>query len=250
MERFRTDGAVLKASATGEADRIVHILTRERGLVRAFAKGARSPKSRLHAGTVPFAFGEFDLTEKSSVFYVNAADPREIFYGLRLTLEKLTLAQYFCEVLLRTSTEGQSDPETLRLFLNALHLLCEDKKPMLQVKAVFELRLATDAGYAPALVGCDACGTYETAMMYFDPRGGTLRCGACDADAPYVPAPLAVVSAMRHIVFSEFDRVFSFSLEPSLLSALNRMTSAYLENCFQCRFRLLEMFNGLAEPGS
>ena len=242
MERFRTDGAVLKTSPTGEADLVVFILTRERGLIRAFARGARSPRSRLHAGAVPFGYSDMDLTEKNGVYYLNAAGLKETFYDLRLSLPRLTLAQYFCEVLLKTATEGSSDPDVLRLFLNALFLLSADKKPMQLIKSVFELRYAALSGFMPALVGCDVCGAFETPRMHFDAAGGRLLCERCAGESNAQTVPLAVISAMRHIVFSEFEGVFSFSLEPSLLPVLGRLTSGYLSVCSGMQFRLLRLF--------
>lgn len=242
MEKFETDGVVLKASVTGESDRIVHVLTRSRGVIRAFAKGARGTKSRLHAGTVPFAYGSFAFTEKNGVYNINELQLKEVFYPLRLSLPKLTLAEYFCEILLKSVTGDESDPAILRLFLNSLHLICADKKPLLQVKAVFELRLAVLSGYAPALVACGVCGAFETDFMYFDPASGRLFCAVCGKDRGVRAVPLSVISALRHIVFSEFGSMFGFTLDEALLPALNSLTETYLAHCFACRFRLLEMF--------
>ena len=55
MEKFNTDGIVIKTSVTGESDMIVFVLTRTRGIIRAFAKGARGMKNKLHAGSSLFA---------------------------------------------------------------------------------------------------------------------------------------------------------------------------------------------------
>ena len=242
MEKFETDGVVLKTGVTGEADLIVYVLTRQRGIIRAFAKGARITKSRLHAGAAAFVYGAFSFTEKNGVFHVNDIVPQEVFFALRLDLQKLSLAQYFCEILLRTVSDTESDPMLLRLFLNSLHLLCGDKKPALMLKAVFELRIAVLSGYAPALVACGQCGEYETPLMFFDVTEGALYCENC-AQAPRSELiPVAVISAMRHIVFSDFSDLFRFQLEDALLTVLNRMTERYLMQCFQHRFRLLEFF--------
>lgn len=240
MEKFETDGVVLKTGVTGEADLIVHVLTRKRGVIRAFAKGARGTKSRLHAGTASFVYGTFYFTEKNGVFHINDVQPQEVFFALRTDLSKLSLAQYFCEVLLRAVPENESDPMFLRLFLNALYLLCGDKKPLLQIKAVFELRLTVLSGYAPALIACENCGTFETDRMFFDPLAGLLYCENCAETVQGQLVPLAVISAMRHIVFSDFSDLFRFQLDGPLLSVLNRLTEQYLIHCFQYRFRLLD----------
>ena len=241
MNRFETDGVVLKTSVTGEADLVVFVLTRERGVIRAFAKGARSTKSRLHAGVASFVFGTFGFREKNGVYHIDDAAPQEVFFALRTDLQKLSLAQYFCEILLRVVTDTESDPMFLRLFLNSLHLLCADKKPALMVKAIFELRIAVLSGYAPDLVACADCGAFETPQMEFDPLNGVLYCDNC-AKSSSLLVDLGVISAMRHIVFADFSELFRFRLVDSLLPVLNRLTERYLEHCFGHRFRLLDFF--------
>ena len=241
MERFTTDGVVLKATVTGESDRIVHILTPDRGVIRAFAKGARGTKSRLHGATAQFSYGEFVFTEKNEVFHVAEAAQREAFFALRLDLKKLALAQYFCEMLLREAAHD-SVPEHMRLFLNALYLLCTDKKPLFAVKSVFELRLACISGYAPALIACDTCGAYETPRMYFDTQTGLLYCETCGQRTAAAQVPASVVAAMRHIVFSQPERLFSFELGKEALKLLSDVTEKYVQSSFQYRFRLLEFF--------
>ncbi len=242
MERFSADGIVLKTGVTGEADRLVYILTADRGVIRAFAKGARSAKSRLHAATSQFSYCEFVFSENKGVYNVRDAAQKTQFYELSLDLQKLALAQYFCEILLRETPEATSEPEFLRLFLNALYVLCKNKKPVQAVKAVFELRMTALSGYAPSLVACDVCGAFETPQMYFDCLSGKLYCDRCGGSAGAVGLPLAAVSAMRHIVFSAPEKIFSFELSPEICAMLSGVTERYLKNCFQHTFHLLDFF--------
>ena len=230
MEKFDTDGIVIKTKVTGEADLIVFVLTRSRGIIRAFAKGARGMKSKLHAGSSLFSYCNFSITEKNDVFHLNEADVKEIFFPLRGDMEKMALAQYFCEVLLKTVPEGESEEEFLRLMLNALFMLCENKRPVLQIKAVFELQIAVRSGYAPPLHACAQCGEFQTDIMYFNCLTGDLFCAKCGryADAPEAPFP--VIAAMRHIVYSPFEKVFAFQLNEDLLRRLTSLTEKYLQN--------------------
>ena len=183
------------------------------------------------------------FTEKNEVFHVTEAVQKEAFYALRLDLKKLALAQYFCEILLREAAHD-SVQEHMRLFLNALYLLCTDKKPMLAVKSVFELRLTCLSGYAPALIACDTCGEYETPRMFFDAASGLIYCETCGQRTAAAEVPASVIAAMRHIVFSQPEKVFSFELGEDALETLSRLTEKYAENRFQYRFRLLEFFYG------
>ncbi|MBQ7639163.1 MAG: DNA repair protein RecO [Clostridia bacterium] len=242
MEKFTVDGIVIKTSVTGESDLIVFVLTRGAGIIRAFAKGARGAKSRLHAGCSLFAYCSFSFTEKNGVYNVNEAEIKEIFFDLRNDISALTLAQYFCEIILKTQSEGEGDEEMLRLLLGALYYLCAGKKDKLLIKSVFELRTAALSGYAPSVHACASCGAFQTENMFFDCLSGELFCEKCGNAALLPQVSLSVVAAMRHIVFSEPEKVFSFRLSPELTPVLTRLTEKYVQNCFQQRFSLLEFF--------
>ena len=239
MEKFTVDGLVIRVSVTGESDRIVWVLTRSRGLIRAFAKGARGTKSKLHGGTSLFSYCDFSFYEKNNVYHITEAAVKEVFFAFRDSFEKVTVAQYFCEILLHNVPESTDEDFYLRLTLNSLHFLCGDRKPWQLVKSVFELRFACEAGYMPSLVACTNCGEYETDRMYFDCREGLLYCARCGEGRNIPRVPLSVISAMRHIVYSPFERCFAFDLVPECLPILSRLTQVYLANSLQQTFKTL-----------
>jgi DNA repair protein RecO (recombination protein O) len=104
------------------------------------------------------------------------------------------------------------------------------------------MRLAVISGYAPPVHACANCGAFSTEKMYFDCESGLLYCSDC-GDAQNLPEiGEAVVSAMRHIVYSPFDRLFAFTLSDQSLRTLTRMTQTYLQNCMQTRFSVLDYF--------
>ncbi len=242
MERFTVDGIVIRTSVTGEADRIVWVLTRNRGIIRAFAKGARGTKSRLHGGTSLFAYCTFTFSEKNNVYNIYEAQVKEIFFDLRKSMETLTLAQYFCEVILKVMPENSDEEIYLRLLLNSLHFLCKGSKNELQIKSVFEMRLATEAGFMPAVIGCDECGEYSGDTMFFDCATGRLFCGNCGRGKPFPEVPSGVIEAIRHICFSDFSKIFSFEMPENSLVQLNRLTEQYIKSIFGQEFRLLDYF--------
>jgi DNA repair protein RecO (recombination protein O) len=240
MERFSVDGIVIKTSVTGESDAILHILTRERGLIRAFAKGARSAKSKLHSASSQFCYGTWTFFENKGVYTVSEASITEVFFALRNDLTRLSLAQYFCEVSLKCIGENIDSAEYLRLILNCLSFLCSGKKPDMLIKVVFELRFACISGYAPNLVACDECGKFESPVMYFDCLNGNLYCDSCGKDRACPTLSFSAVTVMRHIVFSEFRNIFSFTADDETLKAVSKLTALYLKNCTQQNFKTLQ----------
>ncbi|MDR1630108.1 MAG: DNA repair protein RecO [Oscillospiraceae bacterium] len=245
--QFNTDGIILKVQQTGEADRIVTILTRDRGIIRAFAKGAKRPRHRLHAGTGLLCYANLSVFRSpKDVYSVNEAEVVEIFFGLRDNIEKLSLAHYFCELATLFSPEGDSAEEQLRLILNSLFMLEKDRRPPLMLKAIMELRLMTAAGYMPNLVACDNCGAYESPTMYFQINEGRLLCGNCPPKGGAVALPLALVNAMRHIAFTEMKELYQFSLPDGCYAQLADVTEQFLRSRISHPFATLDFYKSSA----
>ena len=101
--RTTTMGLVLRATKTGEADRA--LLTPD-GLVSAMAKGALRLKSRLFSGTGLFCYSEFTLFEGKTMFVVDEAEVRQVFWGIHESVEHMALAMYFAELASTLSPTG------------------------------------------------------------------------------------------------------------------------------------------------
>lgn len=94
-------------------------------------------------------------------------------------MEALSLALYFAQLMAELAPELDDAEPYLRLILNTLHLLSSGKRPQLQLKAIFEMRLLSIAGYMPNLVACETCGAFESDPMFFDAVHGRLYCANC-----------------------------------------------------------------------
>ena len=95
---IKTDGVVIREQTTGERDRLVTLLTRKLGVIRAFVNGVRSPKSRNSASTGLLCYSDFVIEQKKSgVYTVAEATAKEVFFSLREDIVSLSLAQYFCQ---------------------------------------------------------------------------------------------------------------------------------------------------------
>ena len=244
MEKFNADGLVIRVQATGETTRIVWVLTAEHGVIRAFAKGARGAKSKLQSATSLFAYCRFSFVQSKGSHTVTEADIKEIFFDLRNSLEALSLAQYFCDAASKTIPEDGTGEEFLRLLLNSLHFLCKGSRDRRMLKAIFEMRLAVLSGYMPSLIACENCAAFETDIMFFDPIRGRLLCENC-TKTDGVALPLSVISAMRHIVFAPFERLFSFTLAEPLLDALEHCVEGYFLSVTQQKYKTLDYYRSI-----
>ncbi|MEG1408167.1 MAG: recombination protein O N-terminal domain-containing protein, partial [Ruthenibacterium sp.] len=93
-----TMGLVLRATKTGEADRILSVLTPDKGIISAVAKSSLRLKSKLFSGTGLFCYSEFTLFEGKTMYVVDAATVQNVFFGLHENVESMALAMYFSEI--------------------------------------------------------------------------------------------------------------------------------------------------------
>ncbi len=245
--RFKTNGLILKQQNIGERDKLVWILTESHGIVRAFARGAKNIKSPKCAGTGLLCYSALTLFEGRESFSVDEAAAIEQFTGLQRDIVKLALAQYFCELCLHLCPAGQEAGEHLRLLLNSLYLLSTDKRPAAQVKVCFEMRLITLTGYMPDLVMCAGCGVYEADEMVFVPHTGQLYCADCARThgVQGVRLPKAAVTALRHTVYADADKLFSFLLKDELLAPLSLASERYIAYMTQRDYPTLQFYKSM-----
>lgn len=235
----KVNGVVLSSRKHHESSRLVTILTAD-GVIGAFANGAENPKSALFAGTQPFCFGEFILTQSKGVYRVKSSDVQENFYHLRDNLSNLTLANYLCE--LAGEGAGNDSAEIMRLLLNCLYLMSSGKYTDTFIKPVFELRLACEAGYMPDLTACGGCGE-QNGKMYFD-FDGELRCGECKR-ASCAPLSAEILNAMRKICSQRLEKIFRLGLDDEQYMTLGRITEKYVLKVLDCRPATLDYYKQL-----
>ena len=243
---FTTDAIVLKITKTGESDRLLTLLTRDRGIIKAFAKAADRPKNKLHMSTNLFCYGRFTFYEGVKSTKVEECDLNETFFGLQQDITKLALAQYFNELMIESAPVETEANEYLRLLLNSLYFLANDKKNIHILKSLFELRLASLIGYMPSLIACSECGEFETDPMYFNEMTGDLFCCNCKGTETN-RYPLDVISAMRHAVFSEFDKMFSLSIKTSSVHLFESVAEKYLMSVLRKNFKTLNFYKTISE---
>lgn len=242
-----TKGLILKEQNIGERDKLVTVLTEDFGVLRAFVRGAKAVKSKKQAATTKFCYARLSLYQGKDSYIIDEAQSIEMFFGLRDSLDKLALAEYFLELGFLFSPEAENARENLRVLLNSLYMLAHEKRPPKMLKALTEFRLLALEGYAPNLVACDKCGCFETDVMYFDMTDGLLYCENCaPATAPFA-LPLGVVSALRHIVFADIQQLYNFSVDESLLEELSYVTETYLCRKTERKFKTLEFYNSIQE---
>lgn len=245
---IKTDGIILRETMTGEQDRLVTVLTRSNGVIKAFVNGARNPKSKNVSSTGLLCYSDFVIHKsQKGVYVIREAVAKEIFFSLRKDIVNLSLAQYFAELTYELSPREEDSSEFLSLILNSLYLLSMGKKSRKMIKSVIELRMLTLAGFMPSIICCRNCAAYESEIMYFSPYTGELYCQDCRAAQKLTRLSIAAVTAMRHICFSDSEKIFRFKLTDEHLNALSQVTEKYLINITARKYKTLAFYKTMTD---
>ncbi len=223
---FKTEAVVLRSIRFGEADRILHLYSAQRGRIGAIAKGSRRPRSRFGGRLEPFFRLDLVLYEgRGELATVTSAATVEGYPRLRESAAALGGAARACDAVLRLLDEAQPNLPAYNLLCRYLAMLDGTGEPPGLAEALaFRLKLALAAGFAPELGSCARCGEAEHLSGFSGAAGGVV-CVSCEGGAfelspeahefmveglarPLAEAPAAPAAALR-----QAERAVSETLE-------------------------------------
>ncbi|MBC9225622.1 DNA repair protein RecO [Aeromicrobium sp. 636] len=193
MGTYRDTGVVLRTQKLGEADRIVTMLTRGRGVVRAVGRGVRKTSSRFGGRLEPFMHVDVQFVEGRTldiVAQVVTIDPFASHLGEDYGAYTAGTAMLETAERLVSDTAEPSVPQ-YQLLVGALRALTEHRQPPGVLLDSFQLRSLAIAGYAPSFDGCARCGL-EGPHRHFHAGSGGMLCDACRVPGSSVPAATTV----------------------------------------------------------
>jgi DNA repair protein RecO (recombination protein O) len=193
-----TTAVVTSRFRLGEADRVLTLVSPERGKFKAIAKGVRKPTSRLGGGVEPFAELRLALAAGKTFDVVTQVRPLRIWLGLRGRLRSAAVAWYAAELVERATSEEQPEPALYDVLLRAWDLL-EAAAPDLLVARWAELALLDAAGQGPQLDTCLDCdrAPVEGEELSWDDAAGGIRCSVHGGGHTLSSAALRLLRALR-----------------------------------------------------
>jgi DNA repair protein RecO (recombination protein O) len=196
---YRDEAIVLRTQKLGEADRIVTLLTRERGRIRAVAKGVRRTTSRLGARVEPFMYVDVQLYEGRSLDVVTQAETLGP-YGSAIAMDyaRYTAGTAMLETAERlTETEGEPALQLFLLLAGGLRTLADGRHGPGLVLDAFILRALSVSGWAPSFTDCARCGAVGPHRAFAVAMGGSVcsQCRPAGAAAPH-PQTLELLAAL------------------------------------------------------
>jgi DNA repair protein RecO (recombination protein O) len=233
---FKTEAVVLRSIRLGEADRVLHLYTEDRGRIGAVAKGVRRVKSRFGGRLEPLSRVKLVLHEgRSDLCTITAADTVHAHATLRERRESIERATDACDAVLKLFDAAEPNRPAYNLLCHELALLDSDAQLATFAQALaFRMKLLLAAGFLPELAACAACGEREHLGAFSAAAGGVV-CPACEAGAfaldqeahqfmveavakPLAEAPEAPVWALRQV-----DRAVSETVEHHAHVRLRRL---------------------------
>jgi DNA repair protein RecO (recombination protein O) len=203
---YKTEAVVLRSFRLGEADRVLHLYTLDRGRVGAVAKGIRRTKSRFGARLEPLSHVELLLHQGSGELQtVTGVDLIHSHHAAREDPYRLSVGLIGLEAMLRLFTEQEANARAFRALTRFLDLLDEPappqdreaRAPLDPLALSFQLKLLWLSGYLPHVTSCAECGA-EGDLVGYSPRAGGAVCVNCRDEATLLLAPggLAGIEAL------------------------------------------------------
>lgn len=246
MNQITVTGMVLAAAPVGEYDRRIVILTKERGKISAFARGARKPNSALVGVTSPFSFGEFTVYEGRTSYTLMSASISNYFQELRQDVEGAYFGFYFLEIANYYTREANDETEFLKLLYQTLRALICPRISNRLIRYIYELRAVTVNGEGPQVFECVCCGDREGEKVFSVKRGG-LVCGRCSGrirDGRTLHT--STLYTLQYIVSTPIEKLYSFIVTPEVLEQLGEVVTDYLKEYVGKQFKSLEILQTIA----
>jgi DNA repair protein RecO (recombination protein O) len=231
---LKTEAVVLRSMRLGEADRVLHLYTLDRGRVGAVAKGVRKTKSRFGGRLEPLSHVELMLHQgQSDLQTVTGVHLLEAHHHAREDYYRLSVGLIGAEAMLRLFTEQEGNERAflaLTRFLDALDTTPHAaERPALDPLALsFQLKLLWLSGYLPHLTSCAECGAEDATLVGYSPRAGGAVCGGSASEAEALALSGDGIRGIEALLASPLADAVGLGLnERSSRDALRVVTASY-----------------------
>lgn len=229
-------GMVLSAIPVGEYDKRITILTRERGRITAFAKGARRSTNQLLAAANPFALGEFEVYQGKSTYTLVKAEISHYFRELAEDYDMVCFGYYFLEMADDLAQENADETERLQLLYQTLRALESKKIPFALIRGIYELKTLAIQGEYPNVFSCMKCGTGEH-LDFFSMRLRGCLCPKCQAKEGGTPINGSTLYAMQYVISSPIGKLYTFLLTPPVQEEFLQLMKNYRTHYMDHRYK-------------
>jgi len=174
----------------------------------------------------------------ADTYNINSCETIEVFYNLRMDLDKLQYAAHITKIIGDVTQENQNSYKILQLYLNTLYTLSETDKDLELVLSVFKLRLLSILGFTPRINECIVCKNKEE-QSYFSIRDNGFKCEACSkVDKSCISMQEGTKNAIKYIIMAPHKKLKSFNLKNKILKELNLISKIYFNEKMEKEYKL------------
>jgi DNA repair protein RecO (recombination protein O) len=226
---YQTEAIVLRRSDFGEADRLLTVLTPERGKMRLVAKGARKTLSRKSGHVELFSYGRYLVAVGRDLDIITQAETIEPFLPLHEDLQRATYAYYLAELTDAFTPEQDENQPLFALLKEALGWLAAAEDLPLAAR-YYEIHLLGLAGYQPQLFVCGACKKpLEPETNYFSASQGTVFCRECGYErVDSVEVSTNMLKMLRFLQTRDWDTCCLVRWSAETHAEVERLTRRYI----------------------
>ncbi|MDO4522761.1 MAG: DNA repair protein RecO [Eubacteriales bacterium] len=244
-DRVELTGMVLQSAPIGEYDRRVVLLTRERGRISGFARGARRQNSPLIAATKPFTFGTFECYEGKSSYNIYQAQVINYFEELSQDFEAAYYGMYFLEFAEYYTRENNDERDMLNLLYVTLRALTNPRLDRRLIRYVYELRTMVVNGEYPECFACVNCGSREHLVGYSNRKNGTL-CVECIRELGGQPLLDSTIYTLQYVILAPFEKLYQFTVTPAVLEEYSAIVDRFRKLYVDREFKTLGVLETLS----
>lgn len=238
MKTLKTTGIVIAENSLGDSDKILTLLTPNVGKITCVAKGAKRPKSMLLAGSQLLCFGEYVLRRSNDMYTIQSCDPIEIFYQIRVDLDKLNYTATIVKIITDVTTENQNNYYILKLFLNTLYMISESDKNLDFIMSVFRMRLLKLLGYGPNVEECVGCGQKDD-LVEFSIKDDGFKCDVCSRqDKSAIKLSEGSKYALIYSLKADSKKLFSFKISDNALKEFELISRIYFNEKLEKEYKV------------
>ena len=246
-QAIRLTGMVLSAIPMGEQDKRIVLLTKERGKISAFARGARRQNSPLLAGTNPFAFGEFMLYEGRTSYTLVQTEISNYFRELAQDVEGACYGFYFLELADYYGKENTDELPMLKLLYQTLRALMKPSLSRPLIRRVYELKAMVINGEYPEMFSCTCCGKKEGLKLFSAMKGGAV-CDQCQKRVTDgIELNESTFYTMQYIICAPVEKLYTFQVSQQVQKELSMVMNRHMDRYVDKKFKTLDILHMMVE---
>ncbi len=241
VNQISLTGMVIAATPVNDYDKRLVILTKERGKIIVFAKGARRPHSQYIAGSRPFSFGEFTMYEGKNAYNLVGLNISNYFAELATDIAGVYYGFYFLELASYFSRENIESKEVLNLLYISLKALSNKSIPNELIRHIFELKIFAINGEYPNVFQCMKCGNTTELTGFSIEKNGAVCTECRNAYTDYISINSSTFYTMQFIISTPLEKLYSFTVSKEVLNELKMVMGRWMAKYADTEFKSLEL---------